>query len=71
MANFPAPLQATLQAPWEALRNWPTTSQQRARRNAMVACTALARHTAEIRETEEFLARHGGLVPEPRRHARG
>jgi hypothetical protein len=35
---------------------WPAQSQQRARRNALVASTALARRRAERIEVEEFLA---------------
>ena len=39
---------------------WPAQSQQRARRNALVASTALAQRRAERLEVEEFLA---GLLP--------
>jgi hypothetical protein len=35
---------------------WPVESQQRARRNAMVASNALARRRVELDEVEEFLA---------------
>ena len=35
---------------------WGVASQQRARRNAMVASTALAQRRAEMNEVEEFLA---------------
>jgi hypothetical protein len=35
---------------------WPVESQQRARRNAMVASNALARRRVERAEVEEFLA---------------
>ena len=42
-----------------ALTRWSTESQQRARRNAMIASTALARRRAEIDEVEEFLASLG------------
>ena len=34
---------------------WPVESQQRARRNAMIASTALAQRRAETDEVEEFL----------------
>lgn len=44
--------------------HWPVESQQRSRRNARVAATALARLRAEREEVEEFLAR------DARRHAR-
>lgn len=36
---------------------WPVQSQQVARRNALVACTALADRRRELEEVEEFLAR--------------
>lgn len=39
-----------------ALTRWPTESQQQARRNAMIASTALARRRAEHDDVEEFLA---------------
>jgi len=35
---------------------WPVESQQRARRNAMIASNALARRRVELDEVEEFLA---------------
>ena len=35
---------------------WPVESQQRARRNAMVASTALAQRRAELDDVEDFLA---------------
>ncbi|MBC9735010.1 hypothetical protein [Nocardioides marmotae] len=38
------------------VREWPEASQLQARRNAMVASTALARRRAEQVEVEEFLA---------------
>jgi hypothetical protein len=37
-------------------RSWPVDSQQVARRNAMVACTALAARRAEREEVDEFMA---------------
>ncbi|MCY7395188.1 MAG: hypothetical protein LH468_03375 [Nocardioides sp.] len=37
------------------LRAWPVRSQQAARRNAMVACTAAAARRAEREDVEEFL----------------
>lgn len=36
-------------------RRWPTESQQGARRNAMVACTAAASRRAERDEVEDYL----------------
>ena len=38
---------------------WPVASQQRSRRNAMIASTALAERRRERVETEAFLAAHG------------
>lgn len=40
------------------LARWHVDSQQTARRNALVACTALAGQRRELDEVEEFLARH-------------
>ena len=37
---------------------WHVRSQQVARRNALVACTALAQRRQELLEVEEFLASH-------------
>lgn len=37
------------------LRAWPVDSQQVARRNAMLACTALAQRRAEREDVEDFL----------------
>jgi hypothetical protein len=58
MANFPAP--------WQALRQWPANSQLQARRNAMVACTAMAQRTAQARDVEEFLGRYADQDPHSR-----
>ncbi|WP_372727974.1 hypothetical protein [Nocardioides sp.] len=57
----------------QALGQWPVKSQQRARRNAMRACTALAQTRAEREEVEEFLARHEArrLGPDTDRAAQG
>jgi hypothetical protein len=40
----------------EAARRWPVDSQQRSRRNAMIASTALAQRRAELEDVEDFLA---------------
>jgi hypothetical protein len=54
----------------EAVRRWPVDSQQRSRRNAMIASTALAQRRAELDDVEEFLAGPGrDLVPEVAAHA--
>jgi hypothetical protein len=42
----------------DAVRGWPVASQQRARRNALVASTALTQRRRELVEVEEFLAAH-------------
>lgn len=39
------------------LLSWPVRSQQGARRNALVASTALAERRRELADVEEFLAR--------------
>ena len=38
-----------------AVRAWPVASQQKARRNAMLACTSLTQRRMERREVEDFL----------------
>jgi hypothetical protein len=43
-----------------AVTSWPVESQQRARRNALIASTALAQRRAELDEIDEFLASLGG-----------
>jgi len=42
--------------PRDLIDRWAVASQLRARRNAMVASTALTRRRAEAAEVEEFLA---------------
>ncbi len=54
---------------WQSLRHWPTTSQSTARRNAMMACTALAQHRAEVREVDDYLA--GAIQEQARISAHG
>jgi hypothetical protein len=44
--------------PLAALLRWPVESQQRARRNALVASTELAQLRHERNEVEEFLDAH-------------
>lgn len=43
-----------------SLRAWAQVSQQRARRNAMVAATAAAQRRAQREEVEDYLARRAG-----------
>jgi hypothetical protein len=51
----------------DPVRRWPIESQLRARRNAMIASTALAQRRAEIEAVEEFLAaRRRPRTPEGR-----
>jgi len=45
-----------LRQPFQWLGTWAIASQQRARRNAMIASTALAQRRAELLEVEEYLA---------------
>jgi len=42
--------------PLQWLEAWAISSQQGARRNAMIASTALAQKRAELLEVEEYLA---------------
>jgi hypothetical protein len=44
--------------PLATLLRWPVESQQRARRNALVASTELAQLRPERNEVEEFLDAH-------------
>jgi hypothetical protein len=46
---------APLSVLWGRVRSWPVDSQLGARRNAMVASTALAARRAERTDVEEFL----------------
>lgn len=53
-----------------AVREWPVESQQRSRRNAMIASTALAQRRAELNDVEDFLAARGqASAPEVAAHA--
>jgi hypothetical protein len=38
------------------LRTWPQTSQEQARRNAMIAATACAQRRVERQDVDDFLA---------------
>ncbi len=38
------------------LRTWPQTSQEQARRNAMIAATACAQRRVERQEVEDYFA---------------
>jgi hypothetical protein len=50
-----------LWSPWRAIGSaaaWPVTSQDRARRNALVASSRLAARRRERQEVEAFLVAH-------------
>lgn len=55
--------------PMHLIDRWAVGSQQHARRNAMIAATALAQRRAELTEVEEFLADRT-VVPKPREESR-
>lgn len=70
-----APAPAVVRKTLRGLVEWPERSQQTARRNALVAATALAERRREQQDVEEFLAHlarrsgvHGDLrsLGEPR-----
>jgi hypothetical protein len=50
------PLVPLAMNPLSLVFDWPTQSQQGARRNAMIATTALAARRAERDDVEDFLA---------------
>lgn len=56
-----------------AARRWSTSSQARARRNAMVALTSLAARRAEREDADAYLeaATRHRPIPQPRRSADG
>lgn len=58
-----------LRRPADAVRRWSVDSHLGARRNAMIASTALAQRRAERDEVEEFLAALGE-APAPEDAAR-
>ena len=51
-----SPLTDPFRAALRRAVGWPVESQQRARRNAMIACTSLAQRRAQLTEVERFLA---------------
>ncbi|CAB4693899.1 MAG: hypothetical protein F2667_03035 [Actinobacteria bacterium] len=50
------PLAAPFIALGDVAQQWAVQSQQQARRNAMVACTALAQRRAERDEVDDYFA---------------
>jgi hypothetical protein len=60
-------------SPWRvvsAAAGWHVTSQQQARRNALVASTALTQRRRELLDVEEFLEQHAAHHRAQRRPAR-
>jgi hypothetical protein len=57
MRLLPVPLHPPLELMRRVIQNLEVESQLRARRNALIACTALAQRRAELTEVEESLAR--------------
>jgi hypothetical protein len=52
------------------LRSWPQTSQEQARRNAMIAATACAQRRVERQEVDDFFASRVAPSAESRRQAK-
>jgi len=55
LSPFTSPLVSLI----DGLRTWPQTSQEQARRNAMLAATACAQRRVERQEVDDYFA---GLV---------
>ncbi|HWM72184.1 MAG TPA: hypothetical protein VNQ53_00500 [Nocardioides sp.] len=59
-----APISALI----HSLRSWPQTSQEQARRNAMIAATACAQRRVERQDVDDYFAsRTAPADPLPRR----
>lgn len=56
---------APLSVLWGRVRTWPVESQLAARRNAMVASTALAARRAERVDVDDFFAALAAPAPAP------
>ncbi len=54
----PVPSVVVMATPLASVLRWPVESQQRARRNALLASTALTQARHERHEVEEFLDAH-------------
>jgi hypothetical protein len=50
---------------YSPIARWAVESQQRSRRNAMLASTSLTQRRSERVEVEEFLASHRGRTATP------
>ena len=66
----PPPAAPDTLAPGRRRRDWHVTSQQRARRNALVASTALTASRRERMDVEDFLAEHAARFEVSRTSAR-
>jgi hypothetical protein len=55
-ASPPSLAMVTLTSAVRAVRAWPVESQQKARRNAMLACTSLTQRRLERQDVADFLA---------------
>lgn len=53
---FPASPRSLAMSAVRVVRAWPVESQQKARRNAMLACTSLTQRRMERQDVEDFLA---------------
>lgn len=73
--NVPLPLRRVPRSPSAAVQQWSTSTLAHARRNAMVAMTALAERRAERDEADasvaEAVRRRAVAPPSPRRAAHG
>lgn len=61
-------LQQLQRRPWRlvsAAAQWHVTSQHQARRNALVASTALTQRRRELTDVEEFLTEHAARAASP------
>jgi hypothetical protein len=61
-------LQQLQRTPWRlvtAAAHWHVTSQQHARRNALVASTALMQRRRDLQDVEDFLAEHAARTTSP------
>ena len=58
MSPTPATVVRTVVAPARTVLRWPVESQQRSRRNAMLAATDLTDRRRQALLVEEYLAQH-------------
>lgn len=60
---LPASVRTIAMSAVHAVRAWPVVSQQKARRNAMLACTSLTQRRMEHQDVEDFLQSFYGTSP--------